>query len=254
MLRYTFAGDRVIDTTLERFQRCQHAVSTAGDSDGGENAADIIQNCTDIQRLDGRKPTPAELRNIQSRQLAYLQEVDPQVKVIVQQYCDADLLRTPRHFDQDPSQIRRVHRIYVEMCQEWFLGSEYAAVRARWQASYEADQAWEKRFYAPPRPRPVVNGAIQVHVPRTQDHDPEPVSGNPGDGVVGPNRPPPITTITPHDSNVPVEQTPMGEFDKDGYALVVGGVVHKYTPQGSTQVRCVFHGYDDSLFNYQTCP
>ena len=166
VLRYTFAGGRVIDTTLERFQRCQHAVSTAGDSDDGENAADIIQNCTDIQRLDGREPTPAELRNIQSRQLAYLQEVDPRVKVIVQQYCDADLLRAPGHFDQNPSQIRRVHRIYVEMCQEWFLGSEYAAVRARWQASYEADQAWEKRFYAPPRLRTVVNGAIQVHVPK----------------------------------------------------------------------------------------
>ena len=174
----------------------------------------------------------------------------PQVKVIVQQYCDADLLRAPGHYDQDPSQVRRVHRVYLELCQDWFVGDEYAALRARWQASYDADQAWEKRRHAPPRPT-VVNGAIEVRAVTTD----RPVTQtDPGDGVVGPNLPPLITTIRPHDSNVPVQQTPMGEFDEDGYALVVGGVIHKYTPQGSTEVRCAFHGYDGSLYYYQTCP
>ena len=238
---------------LDRFLRCQHAVATAIDGNGNvgisdENAADIIQNCTDIRRVDG-EPTPAQAQNILAHQLAYLAAVDSQVKVIVQQYCDADILRAPGHYDQNPSQVRRVHRVYVEMCQDWFVGDDYAALRARWQASYEADQAWEKRRHAPPRPT-VVNGAARV---RAGVADRPVTQTDPGDGVVGPNLPPLITTITPHDSKVPGPLTPHDQFDEDGYALVVGGVVHKYTPTGGTE-RCAFHGYDGSLYYYETCP
>ena len=136
VLRHTSAGGRVHPLTLEWFLSCRDAVSNSiGGTVGDENAGDIIQNCTDLQ-------------NVRIRQLAYLEAVDPQVKVIVQQYCDEQLLRAPDHYAVLPaSETRRVLVTYVKMCQAWFIGDDYIAVRAAWDASYERDQAWLTRGY-----------------------------------------------------------------------------------------------------------
>ena len=73
----------------------------------------------------------------------------------------------------------------------------------------------------------------------------------PGDGVVGLNTPPSLTVIKPHDSSTPVWETPDDEFDEDGYALVLGGLVHKFERYGK-QI-CIFYGYDGSVFEYESC-
>ena len=241
--------------TLAEFARCRYAVShSLGGIVGDENSGDIIQNCTDVRHTDeGSFGTAAE-RNRLIRQLAYLLAVDPAVKVIVQDYCDEDINRTPSHYDQEPSEIRPVFSLDVKRCSAWFVADEYADLRAGWSQSYDTYQAWQTawttNFHAPSRP--VVNGAAQVYVGKGIAHDPTPT--DPGDGMVGPNTPPPITEVSAYDDNVPVEQTPHFAFDKDGYALVIGGLVHQYTPQGSTEVRCVFQGYDGSLYQYASCP
>ena len=244
---------------LARFERCQNKVSNAiGGTVGDENSGDIIHNCTDI-RHTSIDPTAqgrtVERKNILDRQLAWLEAVDPGVLVIVQEYCDVDINRTPAHYEQDAQDVRPVFDLDVKRCSIFFVGDQYAALRAGWLQSYDTYQAWAeasaKNRHAPTR-RPVINGAVQLAHVAVQQRDPTPA--DPGDGMTGPNTPPRITEISPHNSNVPVEQTPDYEFDKDGYALVEGGLVHRYTPQNATGVKCVFYGYDGARYEYTSCP
>ena len=255
VLRHTSAGGQVHDLTLKRFLSCRYSVSYAiGGSVGDENAGDIIQNCTDKRkiRIGDRPLDAAALRNISIRQLAYLEAVDPQVKVIVQQYCDKQLLRASDHYTVlAADKTRRVLVTYVSMCQLWFKGDDYIAVRAAWDAAYEKDQAWLTRGFDQTADSRGVKGTVKINGSTKEPGITDPTPKNPGDGVVGDNLPPQLTGITAHNSNVPVEQTPDYEFDKDGYALVQGGVVRKYQANGET--RCVFQGYDGSLYSYGVC-
>ena len=69
--------------------------------------------------------------------------------------------------------------------------------------------------------------------------------------MVGLNTPPSLSAVKPHNSYTPVRDTPDYEFDKDGYALVQGGMIHQFERYGER--ICIFYGYDGSQFRYQSC-
>ena len=107
---------------------------------------------------------PESEKSSSSRQLTYLRELNPPVKAAILEYCNADIVRAPGHYDNpEPGATRRVLGGDVNRCQSFFVGEAYASVREDWEQSYHADQAWLRNVNASREPV-VINGAVLKHV------------------------------------------------------------------------------------------